>query len=497
MIRRVFLIVLVGFCCLGSLHAQEQHLLLLHTNDIHASFIPHEATWVKTTPRPMVGGFAMLQDAVDSIRGTGLPTLLLDAGDVNTGNPISEISYEGAYGGALIEMMNRLGYAAWCPGNHDFDISSQNMKDLAAAAHFPTLCANLVNDKGDLAVGTAPYAIVERGGLKIGIIGLMTQELYSLVLQRNLAGIKVLSLEDVAQKIVDGIRPQVNLVVLLTHEGADEDAQLAEKLHGVDVIVGGHSHTRLRVPKTVNNIKIVQTGANLENLGVLDITFRDGKPVRFWGDLIQLWAHVPHTKGGVLPLVDSMQQRIDADFNEVIGTLAEDWSRQDAGNPLGLYITEVQRQEALADVAFMNVHGIRKDLLAGKITKRHLFEVLPFRNVLATFQLSGAQVKSILRFYIEKHPAVIMAGITGTWHQEADGTTLFDDVQVNGKPLVDNQKYVCAASDYLVGESEKYLGVPLEQVTYSDVTLYSAVEHSIRKAGKLVKQGTFNLQRSK
>ena len=128
-------------------------------------------------------------------------------------------------------------------------------------------------------VNNKPYAIIERGGVKVGLIGLMSQELYGLVNQNNLVGIKVLSPVETARKYIKELRPKVDLLVAITHQGVDEDSALAEEVSGLDIIIGGHSHTRLKSPRVVNHIPIVQTGSNCENLGVLDVTLEHGRVV--------------------------------------------------------------------------------------------------------------------------------------------------------------------------------------------------------------------------
>ena len=231
-------------------HSQTRTLTILHTNDMHAKFAPREAYWVRdANPKPMVGGFNELCYAVDSIRRVKPVTLLLDAGDVMTGNPIADIQYRGAYGGALFDMMDRIGYEVWCPGNHDFDVSQDNLRLLTRIATFPTVSANLIGPSGTGPVDNVPYVLLEKGGIRIGVIGIMSEDLYGLVNQNNLEGIRVLSASETLQKYIDEISPRVDFVIALTHEGADEDSALAAKVHGLQIIVGGHSHTRLRRPK--------------------------------------------------------------------------------------------------------------------------------------------------------------------------------------------------------------------------------------------------------
>jgi 5'-nucleotidase/UDP-sugar diphosphatase len=465
--------------------SQPKIITFLHTNDMHASFLPHEAIWVRSTPKPLVGGFKELAFRIDSLRAIKPLTFLVDAGDVMTGNPISEIEYKGATGGALYEMMNRMGYDVSCPGNHDFDISQENLIRLTKIAAFPSLSANIVNNKGEFPVNNKPYAIIERGGVRVGFIGLMSQDLYGLVNQNNLVGIKVLSPVETAKKYIAELRPKVDLIVAITHEGVDDDSVLAAEAPGLDVIIGGHSHTRLRTPKMVNNVPIVQAGSNCENLGELDVTLDNGKVVSTSGSLIQLWPGKNRPPSSVSSLVDSMQEAIDREYSEVIGTLTADWVRKPGGSAMGTFITEAQREAAHADIAFMNDHGIRKDVAAGNITKRDLFEVLPFRNMLMTFQLSGAELETVARFYLEKRPAIQMTGMTIKWKPGSDGTKELVGVTVDGKPLEEQRMYICAASDFLVGEAERYMGVEIRKPISLQQTVFSAVEKAVRKERRI------------
>jgi 2',3'-cyclic-nucleotide 2'-phosphodiesterase (5'-nucleotidase family) len=430
----------------------------------------------------MVGGFVRLKELVDSIRAVKSSTLVLDAGDVMTGNPITDKTYEGAEGGALFEMMNMIGYDAWCPGNHDFDVSQDNLRALVRIATFPTLSANLVDNKGDFPVGNKPYAIFTRGGLKIAIIGLISPELYNLVNQNNLIGIRVLSNTETAQKYVDEVRSSADLVILLTHEGVDVDSALAMAVRGVDLIVGGHSHTRLRSPKVINGIPIVQTGSYTENLGEVEITVDNGRVVKLVGKLISTWPSATPARNSVAALADSMQREIEKEYSEVVGTLEQDWRRAEGQSAIGTFIADAQREAAAADVAFMNNHGIRKDQSAGPITKRDLFEILPFRNILTTFQLSGKQLLQVMKYALENKPAIQIAGMTATFSRNVNGTVKLADVLVQEHPLDEGKMYVCAASDYFVGEAKRYIGLEVSQVYYLKQTVFDAVVKAVRKA---------------
>jgi 2',3'-cyclic-nucleotide 2'-phosphodiesterase (5'-nucleotidase family) len=459
---------------------EQQHLTILHTNDIHASFTPHEAFWVKSSPKPLVGGMVELSWAVDSLRKIKPGVLLIDAGDMMTGNPVTEYQYQGAYGGALFEMMNRVGYDLWCPGNHDLDISQANLRSLTSIAHFPTLSANLVNEAGGVPANNKPYMIIEKNGVRVGVIGLTTTILNQLIIPANFKGMKVLPVAETAQKYIDELKGRVDVIIAVTHQGVEDDSLLALNVHGLDMIIGGHSHTRLRHPKRVNNIPIVQTGSNCENLGIVDLTIEDKRIVKYDGNLLQLWytSDRPATKFSAF--IDSIKTAIDKDYSETLATIPADLKNTVTESALGNFITDAQREAAKADIAFMNTHGIRKNVTAGTFSKRDLFEVLPFRNVIVTFTVTGAQIRTVVQNFLDQHPAIQTSGIRCTWKRSSAGKAEILSLMVNGTPVVDTKTYTAAANDYLVSEAARYLGITVATPVYTKLTLYKVVEQKMR-----------------
>ncbi len=464
------------------LSAQPKVITILHTNDMHASFIPHEATWMRSDPKPFVGGMNELSLIIDSIRGVEKNTLLLDAGDVMTGNPITEYSYRGADGGALFEMMNQIGYEAWTVGNHDFDVSVANLNKLAHIANFPTVSANVQDLAGNYPVNNKPYVIINKDGLRIGIIGLMSSDFYNLVSHNSGKSIKLLPPVETMQTFVTELRPQTDLIIALTHEGVQDDSVLAMNVHGLDVIVGGHSHTRLKTPRYVNNVIIVQTGSNCENLGELTLTVDKHKVISYNGKLIPLWYRADRPPTKLSHFIDSIQTFIKHDYAEVIGTLKTDWIRGSGRGESGVgnFIADAQREAVHADVGFMNSHGIRADKSAGPLTKQDLFEVLPFRNLLATFEISGKQLKDLVIYYLTQHSAIQLSGLQVEWKTAANGGVDFEKFLVNGAPVDDQKIYTAVASDYMIGASKEYFGIDKLKAAYFDETLFSVVEKKIR-----------------
>jgi len=459
--------------------SQPKQFTILHTNDIHASFLPHEASWLKSTPKPLVGGFNELAFAVDSIRKIRTTSFVLDAGDLMTGNPIADRLYKGAEGGALVEMLNLIGYEGWTPGNHDFDISYANFQKLAALATFPVVEANLTDEKSGKPITNREYAIIEKNGIKVGFFGVMSSEFYGLVNQNSSKGVKLMPTIKIARRLIEMLRPQVDLVVAVTHVGVDEDSLIAINVKGLDVIIGGHSHTRLKQPKYINGVIIAQAGSNCENLGVLDLTLENHAVTKWNGELHQLWYH-PDRKTVVTALVDSFKTEIDKEYSEVIGTWIVEANTETSDRRLGNFLCEAQREAAGADLGFMNNGGIRKRFSAGPITKQDLFEVLPFRNILVSFKLTGKQAREIVLQNIKERSGFQLSGVECEWKRDAEGKIEIVKLLVNGKPVEDRSEFTGAASDYMMGEAKRYLGIDAPQLTYLNETVFNAAEKMIR-----------------
>ncbi|HEY6952916.1 MAG TPA: bifunctional UDP-sugar hydrolase/5'-nucleotidase [Bacteroidota bacterium] len=468
------------------LASQPKEITILHTNDMHASFLPHEAYWVRGNPKPLVGGFNELAFAIDSLRHCRKSTLLLDAGDIMTGNPITDRTFKGAEGGALIEMLNLMGYEGQTPGNHDFDISCSNYLRLKAIATYPVFSANLVDEKTGLPVTGKEYVVIEKNGLKIGMFGIMSREFYNLVTANSTKGIKLLPPIETAKRLIDLLEFQTDLLIAVTHQGVGDDSVLAAETKGIDVIVGGHSHTRLRRPNNVNGVLIVQAGSNAENLGILDLTVDKRHHIAKWnGELHQLWYNPNRGTTVVSALVDSFKTEIRNEYSEVIGTLSSPWNAANGETAEGYFLADAQREAAHADIGFMNNGGIRKRLSPGPITKQDLFEVLPFRNILTTFSVTGSQIRAIVLNNIAKRPGILISGIDCEWKRDAAGNPEIVKLLVNGNPVSDTATYTGAASDYMMGEAERYLGIAVPHVTYLTETVFAAVEARVR-ADKIV-----------
>lgn len=272
-IRITILIFFVGI----SLLAYGQDLVILHTNDTHSQI----ETFTSGIHKGL-GGVERRENYINAIRQQYEgKVILLDAGDFSQGTPYFTIFK----GDAEIELMNNLGVDAACLGNHEFDNGVAEIARRAKNANFPMLFANYDVSKSPLKGVVEPYTIIERNGKKIGVIGL-TVNLMGLISPNNLKNIKYLHPYKVVNKYARQLRKKgCDLVILLTHCGYEggtqqnpDDQLIAANTEGVDIIIGGHSHTFIENEKVITNksgkkVVVVQAGEKGCQVGRLDIWF--------------------------------------------------------------------------------------------------------------------------------------------------------------------------------------------------------------------------------
>ena len=250
---------------IGYRHAHPlHHLTILHVNDTHAQLEP-----VKSGELAGQGGAIERAAFVDSVRVADGPenVLVLHAGDFSQGT-----SYFSEFGGPLmVQVLNAIGYDAVTLGNHEFDNGIEALAETLSACEMPVVVCNYDFSPLEMGKYVKPYVIVEKAGLKIGIVGVLCS-LASMV-QADISN-RLIELDMVSsvQSTVDAIRDECDLVILLSHIGYEEhsagditDPQLCAQTRGIDVIVGGHSHTFMDAPAWAENldgrkVPIVQAG---------------------------------------------------------------------------------------------------------------------------------------------------------------------------------------------------------------------------------------------
>lgn len=267
---------------LAESNAKITSLTILHTNDVHSRLDPFPMDGSRNAGR---GGIARRLTLVQQIRTENPNVLLFDAGDIFQGTPYFNL-YKGE---PEILAMNRLGYDAGTIGNHDFDGGIDNMRDQFGKASFPFLIANYDFKNTVMDGRTQPYRVFKKGGVRVGVFGLGIQP-KSLIpdnLYKETTYLDPIEMSaDVARKL--RTREKCDHVICLSHLGYKypdstvSDLVLAAKSRDIDLIIGGHTHTFLDAPVSVNNadgkpVWVNQVGFGGINLGRLDLTFEKGK----------------------------------------------------------------------------------------------------------------------------------------------------------------------------------------------------------------------------
>ncbi|MBK6766097.1 MAG: bifunctional metallophosphatase/5'-nucleotidase [bacterium] len=300
--------------------------------------------------------------------------------------------------------------------------------------------------------------------MRIGVIGLLLTDLAGVTSKHAIEDFDVLEIAQAAQAAIDELDPQSDLIVLLTHNGYESDKELARAVRGCDIIVGGHSHTRLSEPVTENGVLIVQAGSYLKQLGVLEVTVTKDRVVAHRGSLVELEAARFKADQAVADYVAPFAEAIEREYGEVIATANQPIARRyNQSSPLGNLVCDLLRSHYATDFAVTNSGGLRKDLAAGPVRKLDCLELMPFVNAVTLFEATGAELQT---FALRQAEAALandrevlqMSGVEIRY--TAQGSAAVDvEVLINGTRAQADQTYRGVSIDYvLVQQADKYLG---------------------------------------
>jgi 5'-nucleotidase len=435
----------------GSAGAQDETfaITLLHTNDTHAA---HQSN------NSGDGGVARQMAVVSQVRAEGGNVLLLDAGDRFTGTLFHRVFL----GQDNVEIMNLLGYDVMTLGNHEFDNGSEVLLAFLQGLDFPVVSANIdFGGNRALASEVSPFVVLEVGGERIGVVGLTTPETPdvsspgdSITFDSDLLG--------VVEAAVGALTAEgVNKIILLTHTGILVDESLLTSLNGIDVFVGGHSHTLLSnaygaatgtypieaETEVGEPILYVQAGSNNLYLGRLDVEFdANGVIADAGGDTILLSRYITPD-----PVMETLVAELAAPVEELRSTPVEGAvaSALLVGDraicrveecDLGNLITDAMIADTGAQIAIMNGGGIRASIEQGDITVGEVLTVLPFGNLVSTFELTGANVLAALENGVSRVVVdggnVIRDGASGRFPQVSGMRFTYDPTQPEGSRIV-------------------------------------------------------------
>ncbi|MBN2083160.1 bifunctional metallophosphatase/5'-nucleotidase [bacterium] len=408
--RRLMLAVLFLLLALSAVHAQDEpqpeleilKLGIIHTNDTHGHLEPFK-NW--DTGEDNWGGVAKRRVAIQRARAdTDYYWLVLDAGDVFQGTPISNL----LTGFLDLECMNQMGYDAMCLGNHEFDFGYELLRGRFNDVNFDMLCANVIDRERGVPVAK-PYTILRRGDYRIGIIGLTTETLLNETHPSAQKSVVAYPAQAVASSLAKYLRSAgCDIVIALAHEGINRDRAMAQAVPELDVIVGGHTHTVLTEPEVYGNVVVTQDGEWGKTLGVLKLTFIRpvGDPdARFElaeasEEFVPLGPDAPEDDGLVAFIAD-YQRRFEAEMGKFVCVSGQDFPDAEvrlAECALADLICDAMLGQVDADCALFNGGNFRAPLYAGDVNFGDLYAVLPYDNFMMNVPLTGVELRDVLSY---------------------------------------------------------------------------------------------------
>lgn len=438
--------------------AKTVELTIVHTNDVHSRVEGAEEKYI---------GYAKLATKIKELKAENPNVLVLDAGDTTHGLPIATISK----GESIINLMNEIGYDAMVPGNHDFNYGYERLLELRDMAEFPILAANVIKEDGTRDL--QEYVIKEVDGLKIGIFGLTTPETKYKSNPKNTEGIDIVDPVAKAEEMVKKLEAEkVDMIIALTHIGIDEESDprttdIAEKVKGIDLIVDGHSHTKLEEGKLVGDTLIVQAHEHLKNIGIVDIKFADGKLNEKTAKLVTFeetkeLAEDEDIAKTITELVQKNKEITSAVVGKTNVKLEGTREMVRAGETnLGNLATDAMLDITGADVALTNGGGIRASIEPGEITKGNILEVFPFGNYIVVKEVKGIDIINALEHGTESYPEPKgafphVAGMTYKIDLSKEVGNRIVDLIIKGEPVDLNKTYTLATNDFMAAGGDDY-----------------------------------------
>jgi len=447
----IILAIILTILFLTPAQGREISLRILYVNDFHGFAEPYRPPG----SQEKLGGVAYLAGEVKRLRQEK-PTLLLAAGDMIQGHSWANLFQ----GKSSIALMNLMRFDAMVVGNHEFDFGQDVLKKRIAEARFPVLGANVEGFKN----GLKPYVIKDIQGLKVAIIGVVTPDTPQATHPRNVAGLKFLPPATALEKYLPELKKHADLVIVLSHIGYQADRELAAKVPGIGVIVGGHSHTKLLEPAVVGDTIIVQAWEHAKALGVLDLQVEDGKIKNFSGHLEMIKPSQGREDKAVRSLVKKYAARVNAVLGEKIGEAALDLDGEHVRvreTNLGDLLADIFRQAAGASAVIINGGGIRAGIPKGTITVKDIYSVLPFDNYLVAIKLTGKQIREALEHGVSgleegagRFPQV--SGLSFTYSRRAPAGSRVKEISIGGQPLDPRKEYVVATNDFMAAGGDGY-----------------------------------------
>lgn len=400
-------------------------------------------------PHGQIDNFPKLAAYVAMVKKNNPNVFLVCAGDIFSGNPVVDQYSQKGY--PIIALMNACGFDAMTLGNRDFDYGQEFLAARMQDAVFPILGANIQVVDG-LIPEPIPYINLKtENGLNIGVLGLVQVNSESDIPDTNLANIAGIKFSEpfFAVNNYEFLENECTMLVGLTHLGEETDKQLGRQVGGLDLIIGGHSHTQIDNPRSSGNALVVQAKSFLQFLGRVDITLENDKVKQIEGQLID-FANLTEIDRQMQDMVDNFNN--NAEWKRIIGSAPVPISGKDE---LGSLMTDAMCKVHELDIAFQNNAGIGLTSLERDITVDQMYELEPCGNEVIRFDMTPAEIRTLIAYSCrEKTIDLQVSGITYTVKLTGDLIKEVELLDINGRPLDENQIYQVGMNAYVANHYE-------------------------------------------
>ena len=360
--------------------AEIRTLTILHTNDLHSRLVPLENKR---------GGFAYLASVIRRERANCNDCILLNAGDLAQGSPVSTIFH----GLPVFEIANLLGFDAATLGNHEFDYGWMQARKFMTTAKYPIVSANIVNAKGELFT-REPYVILNVNGLRVAVLGVMTHPLNILSLPKLLGEWHTLPVAETVRKYARELKDKSDLIVLVSHVTGEEELDVLSHVADIPVTVSGHLHIGLPQALNEQGRLLVRVKGYGEELGRLELKVDTEKkaPVS-WS-----WKHIPVDSTAIAPAEDVAREvkRWEDDVAARVDRPLAVSKRTFTKVEVKRLMEQAMREESGAAFAFMNLGGVRDIIPEGQLRERHIWNIMPFDNRVVTGTFKGKDLPAVV-----------------------------------------------------------------------------------------------------
>jgi 5'-nucleotidase len=444
-----------------------EKLTILHSNDMHGDFLPTVKDGKETGGLPRLAGY------INTVRQSRENVIYAIAGDMFRGS-IIDSEYQGL---STIDLVNNLRPDVATIGNHEVDYGIAHLLFLEKCARFPIVNADLFVTMNNGRLFT-PYINLEVGGMRILVIGILTQEVLASTKQEKVIG-SFIDLKSAAREvgiICDNYRTiHTDMTILLTHIGLEKDRELAAMLdpdYGVDMIIGGHSHTFMEEPEIVNGIPIVQAGTGTSIIGRIDLQYdtENKKIVDFKWKCVPINEDTADKDPVMEELLDSYRTETDRKYKRVVTRWARKLTHpsREQETEMGNLYADVLAWEASYDIMLMGSGSIRKKEMGPVIEYQDMLENTPFDDCVWLLEVTGAQWRKMIQHILRDEAWV---GET-EFYQFSKGVRIkynrttheIEELKFRGEDVTDDMRLKIGLQNYHYKNFDAFLGVPLEEV---------------------------------